>query len=250
MRVVPSLLVLALLAASSGAEGPPVRGILPVAGSTPGAFESHFGTSLQLHNRGASVARGILVFHPNGHPAQPGDPSLAYEIAPRQTVHFDDLVAAMETTGIGSIDLVTVEGQAPAAIARVFDEGAEGTEGMMVPLLDPRDALRPGIDGLLIAPPDFQQYRFNIGVRSLAEGASIRFTVFGANGIERFSIERNVAPDTLEQRPAAEMLGQPLLPDDSVSIQVRAGAALVYATTTDNVSNDPSLQTAAIVAAD
>jgi hypothetical protein len=239
----------ALCAAAVLAQDSPVRGILPVAGSTPGAFQSNFKTSLQLHNRGGDVARGVLVFHPNGRAAQAGDPSLAYEVAPRQTVAYADMVAAMGITGIGSVDIVPLEGAVPAAIARAFNDGSSGTDGMTVPLIDPRDALRPGTPGVLIAPNDLERFRFNLGIRSLSTGAHVRFVVFGANGVERFSGERTFTPDTLEQRPAAEMLGQALFADDSIAFELLSGAALVYGTTTDNTTNDPSLQTAAIAAA-
>ncbi|MGH9459364.1 MAG: hypothetical protein ACRD2J_17140 [Thermoanaerobaculia bacterium] len=245
MKTILSAAAFAVVAAVSFGQTGAVRGVLVVAGSTPGAFDSHFKTALQLHNRGTTAAHGMLVFHPNGRAASAGDPFVAYGIDPRETLHFDDVVAAMGATGLGSIDIIPSAGPVPAVMARAFDDRPEGTSGATIPLLDPRDALAPATPGTLIVPPDLDRFRFNIGIRSLSDGAVVRLTVFGANGIERFAVERTFAPDLLEQKPAADMLGAPLFAGDSIAVQLVSGSAFVYGTTTDNISNDPSVQAAA-----
>lgn len=229
-------------------EAPEIRAILPVVGSTAGAFDSNFKTEVQFHNRSDETMRGFVAFHPQGRGAVSTDPVLAYELAPRQTVHFDDLVAAMGATGLGSLDVVPTEGGIPAVVARAYDDqGENGTSGATIRLVDPRDALVPGLRGLLVLPSNFEQFRFNIGVRTLVEGAMLRVTVYGQNGIARHSTDRSYGAHLFEQRAAADFLGTTILPNESVDVEVLAGAAILYGTTTDNVSNDPSIQNAAVV---
>lgn len=223
-----------------------VKAILPVVGSAPGGFDSNFKTEVQLHNRGSETMRGVLVFHPQGAPATAGDPSASYELAPRQTLHFDDLVGEMGVTGLGSLDVMPLEGGIPAVVARAFDDqGAGGTNGATIRLIDPRDAIVPGVPGLLVTPSNLERFRFNLGVRSLAGGASMRITVYGQNGIARHTVDKTYAPDFFVQRPVDDSLGTTLLPNESILIEMLAGSAIVYGTTTDNVSNDPAIQNAA-----
>jgi hypothetical protein len=230
------------------AEPPAVRAILPVVGSTAGAFGSNFKTGVQLHNRGEETMRGVLVFHAQGAPASASDPSAAYELAPKQTLAFDDLVASMGASGLGSLDVIPTEGGIPAVVARAYDDRAEnGTAGATIRLVDPRDALVPGARGILVLPASLDQFRFNVGVRSLGAGATLRMTVYGQSGIARHTIERSYAAHLFEQRAASDFLGTAILANESVDIEVLAGSAIVYGTTTDNVSNDPSVQNVAVV---
>src|SRR5687767_11337264 len=54
---------------------PDPAAVVPVVGSTPGAFGSaFFRTSVQLHNPGTSAVRGRLVYHPQGSSGSPSDP--------------------------------------------------------------------------------------------------------------------------------------------------------------------------------
>ncbi|MGH9459365.1 MAG: beta strand repeat-containing protein [Thermoanaerobaculia bacterium] len=217
-------------------------GIVPVAGSTPGAFGARFRTTLQLANPTASPIRGSIAFHPQGFPASPRDPRIVFELAPRATHAWEDVVEEMGATGLGSLDIFVDEGAAPVAVARVFDDG-EGTRGVTVPLMRPAEALHIGEAATLLVPADLERFRFNLGVRTLGEGARIRIDAYDADGALVHASEPLALPaDFLDQRPGAAFLGADLPPNGSLVVHIEDGSAIVYGTTTDNRTNDPSFQ--------
>jgi hypothetical protein len=223
-----------------------LRGVIPVAGSTGGAFGSNFRTSLQLANRTDRVQAGRLVFHPAGASASETDPSLPYTLEPHQTIGYDDVVAAMGVTGLGSIDLLVDEGGVPAIVARAYDDKVDlGTVGTSVSLVATTDALAAGDTTSLVVPRDLDRFRFNIGVRTLDQGATILMKVYDSSGIEHDVIgPMTLAPSYFVQRPAAEFVGVALKASDAVAITVVEGSVIVYGTVTDNTTNDPSIHIA------
>lgn len=83
------------------------RAIIPVAGSTTGAFGSQWRTILALaNNDGRQSMTGTIVFHPAGQVASDDDPSLRYQLAPGEVMQWDDIVLALGTSGLGSLDIV------------------------------------------------------------------------------------------------------------------------------------------------
>jgi hypothetical protein len=245
MRAV-SLGVLVLISVSPSLFAASLRAVVPVVGSTQGAFGSHFKTSLQIHNRSEVEMRGKIVIHPAGVPATESDPSLPYVLAPHQTVSFDDVVADLGLTGLGSMDFVVEAGGVPTIVARAYDEKGEafGTTGVSVRAVSPRDALVAGEAASLLAPPDLTRFRFNIGIRTLDRGARMRIVVRDATGVTRAGIgEASFPANYFIQRPAREFLaGVSLDPNWSVSFEMIEGAAILYGTATDNTTNDSSLQ--------
>jgi hypothetical protein len=226
---------------------PPLTRVLTVVGSTPGNFGSFFKTSVQLYNAHDSTISGKLVFHAAGAPGNPSDPSLAYSLAPGQSLSYDDLLPAMGLSGLGSVDLVA-DGQSPVplALARVFnDAGAAGTTGLTLSALAAEDALRPGVPGVLLAPADVTRFRFNIGVRALEQGAAMNVTVRSKSGEIVKTLAKSFGPTSFSQVPSQQFLDSyALASGDTITIEVTSGAAFVYGSTTDNITNDPSVQLA------
>src|SRR5437773_10034228 len=71
----------------------------------------------------------------------------------------------------------------PVTIIRVYNDGrALGTNGMFLDLLTPDAALQTGQSAVLVAPIDIVASRFNIGVRSLDNGATLNVTVKNKDG--------------------------------------------------------------------
>lgn len=224
-----------------------LRGVIPVAGSTGGAFGSNFRTSLQLSNRTDKVQTGKLVFHPAGVSATPDDPSMPYVLEPYQTTSYDDVVGAMGATGLGSIDLLVEAGGVPAIVARAYDDqGEAGTVGTGIELVATADALARDDTATLLVPRDLERFRFNIGVRTLGAGGAVHVKVFDAAGVQQAEVGPLVfGPDYFVQRPASEFLGGVVLrASDSIAITVVEGDAIVYGTVTDNTTNDPSIHIA------
>lgn len=234
------ILISVFLSASIfGAE----RGIVPVVGSTAGAFGSQFRTELQLANRTPVRMTGWLVYRPAGAHDGSEVRTIPYLLGPRATLSFADVVAELGTEGLGSLDIRPLEGVLPTVVARAYDDqGEQGTNGATIRLLSLAEFAHSGERTLLVVPANLAAFRFNIGVRTLEDGAVVRLRVYGQSGMERHVIERSWGPEYFEQRPAAEMLGTTLLSNESVDVEILAGSAIFYGTTTDNRSNDPAVQ--------
>jgi len=238
-------LSLACSGGGGGAPGP--AAVVPVVGSTPGASQAFFRTSVQLHNPGAAAVSGRLIYHPQGTSAGASDPSLFYALAPGETRSIPDLLPAMGLTGLGTLDVVPEVGTAvPLIVVRVFnDGGALGTTGFTEELVLPADALGAGQRGVLIGPIDTALYRFNVGVRTLGAGAVLSIVVRNAAGTVTRTLTRTYAPNYFEQRDSGAFLeGAVLAANDTITVQVVSGSAIVYGATVDNRTNDPSLQLA------
>jgi pre-peptidase len=222
--------------------------IIPVVGSTPGAVgQSFFRTSVQLLNPGTTRMTGRLVHHPAGSSAAATDPALNYVLEPGETRSIADLLPAMGLTGLGSLDVFPDTSTAtPLFVVRVFnDGGAAGTTGFTEEAVRPADALLAGERGFLIAPPDAVLYRFNVGVRTLESGATLTITARNAAGTVTRTLTRTYPPNYFEQRDSASFLnGAPVAANESITIQIVSGSAIVYGATVDNRTNDPSLQLA------
>ena len=221
--------------------------IIPVVGSTAGAVGAFFRTSVQLYNPRAARMTGRFVYHPAGSSATSTDPSLAYVLEPGETRSIADLLPAMGLTGLGSLDVVPDTGTAtPLLVVRVFnDAGAAGTTGFAEEGVTPAEALVAGELGFLIAPPDPALYRFNVGVRTLVSGATLTITARNAAGTVTRTLTRTYLPNYFEQRDSASFLnGAAAAANESITIQVVSGSAIVYGATVDNRTNDPSLQLA------
>jgi hypothetical protein len=236
-------------------------GVVPVAISSGGAGSSFFRTSAQLRHAmdpaaqgqpGVTPVIGRLVFHRLGSAGAEGDSSLSFSLNAGAVLTISDLLAEMGVIGIGSVDVLESSGPPPIGILRVFnDAGAAGTFGFTEDLLKPADALNPGDRGILIAPPDTTQFRFNIGVRTLSAGATLTLTVRDSSGLLKRSVTRTFLATYMIQDTAANFLvdaatPQPLTlgPSDSITVQVASGNAIVYGASADNKTNDPSFQVA------
>jgi hypothetical protein len=249
MRVRSLLVTFMVVAAATPlfAQQGELRAIVPVVGSTAGAHGSNFKTSLQLYNRTVREMRGSLVIRPAGAASDADNRSLPYVLAPHQTVGFEDIVAAAGIEGLGSMDIVVERGGVPTIVARAYNDGGEaGTTGVSVQPVAPRDAVKAGETGVLIVPADLTRFRFNIGVRTLGEGARIMVRIYDANGTIRATPgQMSFAPHSFTQQPASQLLGgQELAANQSIAFEVLEGAAILYGTSTDNLTNDPSLQIA------
>jgi hypothetical protein len=219
--------------------------VLPVVLSTAGALGSFFKTAVQIHNSSASAVSGLLIFHPSGIPGGSGDPSLPYSLAPHQTKDFADLLPAMNQSGVGTLDLVPATGPAPLTVVRIFnDAGAAGTTGFNEDQIRTEDALTAGQRAVLIAPIDPAKFRFNIGVRTLASGASITLTVRNAKGVVTQTVPKTYPATFFQQGSATDVLGVSLGANDSIQISVDSGSLIVYGATADDTTQDPSLQLA------
>jgi hypothetical protein len=219
--------------------------ILPVVASSPGAEGSFFRTTVQLHNPHASEIGGRFVFHRQGESGTAADPSLSFFIGPGQTVSFRDVLQALGRDGVGSIDMVTLPGAAPVAVARIFnDAGDLGTTGMSHAAMDPAASLQQGEKAVLLVPSDLVKARFNIGVRTLAAGLVLDLTVRRADGGVAHTLQKSWPPHYFVQTTAEAFMGVPPQANDSLEIVVAGGSGIIYGAATDNTTQDPTMQVA------
>jgi len=232
---------------ASGVASESTQGIVPVVVSIPGVPPSFFKTGFQLHNSTALTFAGRLVFHPQGIAGSGADPSLTFSLEAGQTQSFDDLLPAMGQNGprIGSLDIVMPAGApAPVVAARVFnDGGAAGTTGFTMGAASSDSILGAGDHGVLFTPADTGRFRMNIGVRSGPSGAAMTVTRRNAAGTVVQTLTKSYPPNFFEQISGVEFLaGASFGANDSITIQVNSGSAIVYGASADNTTQDPSIQ--------
>ncbi|MEO8216428.1 MAG: hypothetical protein ABI718_05035 [Acidobacteriota bacterium] len=228
--------------------GPPVasdEAVIPVVASTPGDRGSYFRTTVQMYNSSDEVIDGRIVYHSAGSSGSASDPSLPYSIRPGQAVTVADLLPAMGQKGLGSADIVAANGVLPVSVIRIFDDNApDGTAGMTERVFLTSEALTAGDRAVLLAPHDPVGQRFNIGVRALREGATIRVSVKSKENVLLKSMTKTYPATWFLQQSSAEFLGMTLSANDEIIIDIVAGKALIYGAATDNMTNDPSMQIA------
>ncbi|HXH90616.1 MAG TPA: hypothetical protein VNN25_03470 [Thermoanaerobaculia bacterium] len=219
------------------------RIVIPVAGSTRGANNAQFKTSLRL-GPPTSESAGKIIFHPAGRGGSDNDPSIPYRVERGQTLQFDDIVAAIGQSGIGSIDVVPGNwfplsdvGLLPVE-ARLFNEAAEGTYGAFEAPVMPPDAYRP-IDWNIFVPS--ARFRVNIGIRTITD-AHVSFSHFAAGGPVTEKV-LDLPADYVFLDAADHFFGVAVNPGDSILISVSGDnvIAIPFHTFTDNSTNDPAV---------
>lgn len=217
---------------------------IPAVISGAGANGSFFRTALQLHNPTAARIAGRLVFHPAGTEGKASDPSKDFALDPGQTLYYADVVVALGSQGLGSLDVVVDNGVPPRAVARVLnDAGAAGTTGMFEPLLATEDALASGAVATLLAPPDPVAARYNVGIRTLAP-TDVTIELWNSSHVLLASSTRYFPANAFEQMSVADYLGFPPGANATLVVRIGSGRAFVYGAATDNVTQDPSLDLA------
>jgi len=221
---------------------PLLSGVIPAAGSAPGGFGAFFRTSLQLSNPTSTSSNVRVYFHPFGVSGNPSDPSKIFTLPPFTTTTHDDIVAEMGVSGLGSMDITTTNGVPPAVTARVYNDTPSGTSGFYEEAIAPTDALHASDIVSFTLPGDTTNFRVNVGVRTLS-ATQFSFNYYEGNGgaQQGGTIFKTYPANYFEQVPLSSFLNdQPLLPGGILVIRIISGDAIVYASTTDNRTNDTS----------
>jgi hypothetical protein len=219
------------------------EGSIAAAGSLAGANGSFFRTSLHLTNLNDTMPlAGEVVFRAAGRAPSPGDPKLSFTIPPRNVVFWEDVVAAMGQSGLGSIDLYSLSSFPPVVNVRVFDDkgAVAGTSGFSEEFTPPAKTLIRGSAALALTPGN---YRTNIGMRAIIGVAKVQFSLYNAQGVLIGSQIRDLEPGVFQQVPLTSLFGTAAANGAHVSVSLLSGApVIVYASTTDNRTNDSSIQ--------
>jgi hypothetical protein len=226
--------------------------ILPAVGSVKGQFGSTFKTSLQVLNTSSSVMSGHLVFHQQGVAGSPLDPASSYTIPAGQQLTFD-LGDLAFPSGLGSVDVFVNAGTAtPQIVARVYnDAGTAGTAGFFEVPVAASDStgrtISKGQTAYMVSPVDPARTRFNIGVRTLFDGAELTAQLLDNIGRVVTTVSKRYPANYFEQVDAASFFnGVAVGASKTIKITVNDGSAIVYGSITDNVTNDPSVEYAIV----
>ena len=139
-------------------------------------------------------------------------------------------------------------GVPPLVTARIFNDlGAAGTSGFSEDAVAPADAAQGSQLIYLHMPTDIANFRMNVGVRTL--GAPVTMSVARLSGSGAFlatpNISKTYPANYFEQKSALEFAElSALTPDGILRIQVTAGKAIIYASITDNRTNDSAIELA------
>lgn len=232
--------VFRLQATASNVPSPRVATI-PIVGAAPGAAGSFFRTALTLTNPSAIESRGKLVFHPAGAAAADTDPSLDYTIPPNGTLNYPDIIASMNQSGLGSLDIHTTASYTPIANARVFnDNGAAGTSGLTEDAVS-IDAPFYAVSNIFI-PLDSTNFRLNIGIRTFSAGGVI-VDIYNAAGTKQGTVTKQYPANYFEHVSASQFVnGADLPPGGKIVVSSFNQNFVAYGSVTDNRTNDPTMR--------
>lgn len=228
------------------------RLIVPVAGSAVTADGSKFHTSLRLTTRNNTTLTGRVVFHPQGAISE-NDPAIPYRLEGTfNSLHsssqsWDDVVATIGASGIGSLDIVPDDPDvtAPEVEARAWNDKSGYRNGGRIPVLPSSQLLAPSDDFIrhFVVANEEGKYRTSVGFRTYGlKTVAVRVYVDG-HMLNEFVIPPNTHRQmTLEQLangPVADgslVTLTPLYPNNRFD-----SSLYIYYTLTDNSSNDPSV---------
>jgi hypothetical protein len=215
------------------------RAILPVVGSTPGSFGGRFKTSLILRPV-AQDQRGRIVFHPAGRAASDDDPSIRYQFTGAAPLVYDDVVAAIGQSGIGSLDIIPDENASsivPVIEARLYNETSIGTFGTLAAPAYPYDYLRP--NALDVTIPESDTSRINIGFRTLT-ATKMRVFISSPEGQLLSFHDMSFPAGWMQMSSANDFTGKTLQKGQHVQVHFD-GSVIPFHTVTENSTNDPTL---------
>jgi hypothetical protein len=213
------------------------KAVLPVVGSTAGAFGGKFRTALEL--RGGASQHGRLIFHPAGKAASDDDPSIPYSFRTTRVITFEDVVEAMGQQGIGSLDIVPDPDSSdvlPEAEVRVYNDTSIGTFGTFFRPVMPYDYLRPL--GFEIRIPD-NRFRINVGLRALT-AAQVQVIILTKEGRPNGLRNMSFPAGWMEMKHINDFVGRALEPGQSIVLTF-SGAVVPFYSITENATNDPTL---------
>jgi hypothetical protein len=212
--------------------------IIPIVGTARGAEGSFFRTTVHLVNATDVLMEGEITFIDARIPRYP------YRLEPNATLFIDDLLPAT-FSGLTSANIRRLRGPLPVVVAHVFNDAEEeGTSGLIERAVPLASALEAGDRAVLITPSDPVTTRFNVGLRSLAEGMTVRVERRNGEGLLVSTFLRMLPPSTLVQESATVLLGQAAGSSESLTFEVLAGGGVIYGAATDNGANDPNMQLA------
>jgi hypothetical protein len=259
-RILPISLCVGFLAGSAFAQAVGVatatlkKVVIPIVGSTPGANGAHFKTSLRIPAWPGT--HGRIVFHPLGAIGSDNDPTIRYSVPETANatdfLEYDDIVAAMGQSGLGSLDIIPDPDGAnflPDVTARVYNDTPDGTFGSEEQDVFPVKYFAAPTRGVqsneTLVPAMSSQYRRSIGFRTLSR-ASLSAIIIRKDGsrVDKAlgSFRGEYTTMMTVEDFARNLMGTTIGPDDALIVFATGeGKAIIFYTYTDNGTNDPTV---------
>ena len=137
--------------------------------------------------------------------------------------------------------MAPTSGGTPKLLVRIFDTTRNAaSSGAVIEAVPVAEALHANERGALITSSDPAVSRTNIGVRALGSGATATLTLCRADGSVAATTSRTYGLNSLLQESVEALFGVAPAPSDSVVIEVTSGAAIAYAATVNNTTQELS----------
>lgn len=239
-RIILATLLTALAAVGFAAN---TDFVIPASGSVAGALGSRWQSEVTLHNIGDQPMDLTFSFHNGTGTVKSFDTT----VNARSTVSLNDVVATKfgltETTGAITIDVkndALVERL--AVTSRTFNKPLTGGEfGQDIPAVEPPDALTKGDSGILTAPSDAANVRFNFGIYAL-ENSTVDWKLVRADGtvVKTITMTYDAGVQMQYTNGAVSFFESTAQNNDVVQADVKAGRIVIYGSSVNNLSGDPT----------
>jgi subtilisin-like proprotein convertase family protein len=173
------------------------RKFVAAAAHATGVNGTNFVSDVQVFNRSDRRVDATVVFTPSGQEGWSHFAAVKLQLAPRQSVAFNDVVAhTMQTSGTGNLDIV---GDAADLIvtSRTYTKATTGgTYGQSIPSASTASALGAGEPPRVIAPlRNDADFRTNAGFSEVGGGTGVvRLTWFDTAGAQVGQTEWTALP--------------------------------------------------------
>jgi hypothetical protein len=204
------------------------RRIVPLAGKTHGMNGSDYTTALVIAGTGIGAGtigateklyQGRIYFRPLGSRADDNnDPSIPYALNGDETLVYDDVMAQLGASGIGTIEIIPRVGfPTPQADAIVENRLSDGKRvGVRIPAAWGRDQLLRG-DTITVGIRNNTDTRLSIGVRGYGGlGGAVLFQHLAADGTQLETVQRQATGNTTLLYSLQSLFNTPLHAADRV----------------------------------
>jgi hypothetical protein len=255
-------------AVTSGGKNtpPPDSLIIPAVAHASGVAGSLFESDIRVANTSATTMKYLVNFTPSGVDGTATGNSTTIQVDPGQTLALDDILASFFGTTTSTLGVLEVrpltsttassaftssaQSRTTVASSRTYNVTSNGTFGQFIPAI-PFSQFVGSTDGILSLQQVAQSaaYRTNLGlVEGAGEPATVRLTVFDNAGTVLGTIEQALKAGEHVQLNGVLAANNISLADGRIEVQVTSptGRVSAYASTVDNITNDPLMVSPAL----
>jgi hypothetical protein len=238
---------------------PPDSLIIPAVAHASGVAGSLFESDIRVANTSATTMKYLVNFTPSGVDGTATGNSTTIQVDPGQTLALDDILASFFGTTTSTLGVLEIrplasttassaftssaQSRTTVASSRTYNVTSNGTFGQFIPAI-PFSQFVGSADGILSLQQVAQSaaYRTNLGlVEGAGEPATVRLTVFDNSGTVLGTIDQSLKAGEHVQLNGVLAANNISLADGRIEVQVTSptGRVSAYASTVDNITNDP-----------